>query len=216
MATTTTTASTPLSGRRAQAARNNQLILDAARAVFTVDPGAPISAVAEHAGVGISALYRRYASKEELLQRLSLDTLRRYIAAAEAALAGADDPWAAFATFMRRCLDEGAGSLTVRFPGSFTTTDELSRLGQMAYEVTRRLLDRAKAAGALRADIEVADLSLLFEQLQAVRAGDEQRARQLRHRYLTLLLDALHAPSATPLPGPPPRWEEITTRYEGW
>ena len=76
---------------------------------------------------------------------------------------------------MRRCLDDGVGSLTVRFAGGLTTTDELSRLGQMAYEVTRRLLDRTKAAGALRADIEVADLSLLFEQLQAVRAGDEQR-----------------------------------------
>jgi len=33
-----------LSGRRAQAARNDQLVLDAARAVFTADPGAPIAA----------------------------------------------------------------------------------------------------------------------------------------------------------------------------
>lgn len=215
MATTTTSASTPLSGRKAQAARNDQRILDAARAVFTANPSAPISAVAEHAGVGISALYRRYASKEDLLQRLSEDNLRRYVAAVEAALASADDPWAAFAAFMGRCVDDGAGSLTVRFPGGFTTTGELSRLGRWAYETTKHLLDRAKAAGALRADIEVADLSLLFEQLQAVRAGDEQRARQLRHRYLALLLDALHAPAATPLPGPPPRWEEITRRYEG-
>src|SRR5215211_7459340 len=40
----------PLSGRRAQAARNDERILDAAREVFLADPGAPISAVAEHAG----------------------------------------------------------------------------------------------------------------------------------------------------------------------
>src|ERR1700730_6887879 len=45
----------PMSGRRAQAARNDDLILDAAREVFIADPGAPISAVAERAGVGISA-----------------------------------------------------------------------------------------------------------------------------------------------------------------
>ena len=44
----------PLSGRRAQAARNDQLILDSARAVFIADPAAPITAVAM-AGVPIRA-----------------------------------------------------------------------------------------------------------------------------------------------------------------
>ena len=209
---TTTTA--PLSGRRAQAARNDQRVLDAARAVFTADPGAPIAAVAERAGVGIGALYRRYRSKDELLQRLSLEGLRRYIAAAEAALADDGDPWAAFAHFMRRCLDDGAGSLTLRFAGAFTATEELHRLGGTAHQLTQRLLDRTRSAGALRPDIAVGDLSLIFEQLQAVRAGDQRRTSQLRHRYLALLLDALHTPAAAPLPGPAPRWEEITRRYD--
>ena len=45
----------PLSGRRAQAARNDEVILAAARTVFVADPGAPVSAVAEEAGVGMSA-----------------------------------------------------------------------------------------------------------------------------------------------------------------
>jgi len=204
-----------LSGRRAQAARNDGRILDAARDVFTADPGAPIAAVAERAGVGIGALYRRYHGKEELLQRLSLDGLRRYIAAAEAALADDGDPWAAFAGFMRRCLDDGAGSLTLRFAGSFTATDELHRLGQAAHKATQRLLDRTKSASALRADLEVGDISLLFEQLQAVHAGDQRRDGQLRHRYLALLLDALRDASAGPLPGPAPTWEEIGRRYDG-
>jgi AcrR family transcriptional regulator len=60
----------PLSGRQAEARRNDRLILEAAREVFVEDTDAPISAVAERAGVGIGALYRRYASKEELLRRL--------------------------------------------------------------------------------------------------------------------------------------------------
>jgi hypothetical protein len=55
--------------RRAQAARNDQRILDAAREAFVADPGAPIAAVAKRAGVGIGALHRRYPSKEELLRR---------------------------------------------------------------------------------------------------------------------------------------------------
>src|SRR5947209_16906160 len=89
----TTPISTPLSGRRAQAARNDQRILDAARAVFTADPEAPISAVAERAEVGIGALYRRYRSKDELLQQLASDGLRRYISVAADALAAHGDPW---------------------------------------------------------------------------------------------------------------------------
>lgn len=203
----------PLSGRRAQAARNDRLVLDAARAVFTADPEAPIAAVAERAGVGISALYRRYRSKDELLQRLSAEGMQRYIAEAEAALADAGDPWAAFARFMGRCVDAGTGALSLRLAGSFTATEELQRLGTAAYEVTRRLLDRMRAAGALRPDIEVADISLLLEQLQAIRVSDEGRAAQLRRRYLALLLPGLRDPSAPPLPGPPPTVDEVRRRY---
>jgi hypothetical protein len=67
----------------------------------------------------------------------------------------------------------------------------------------------------LRPDIEVGDVSLLLEQLQAVRAGDQHRTGQLRHRYLRLLLDGLHLRGAGPLPGPPPSVEEISRRYDG-
>src|SRR5919198_1443483 len=113
----TPTTAAPLNGRRVQAAHNDQRIRDAARAVFTADPDAPIAAVAAHAGVGISALYRRYRSKDVLLQRLCLDGLQRYIAEAEAALADDGEPWTAFAHFMGRCLDAGTGALTLRFAG---------------------------------------------------------------------------------------------------
>src|SRR5262249_43033227 len=205
--------SVPFRGRLAQAARNDQRILDAARAVFVADPGAPISAVAERAGVGISALYRRYGSKEELLRRLCADGLRRYIAEAEAALADDGDPWAAFARFMRRIVDADTHALTLRLAGTFTPTEELYSDARKAQELNERLFDRTKAAGALRPDVEVNDLAFLFEQLAAVRAGDQHRTDLLRHRYLALLLDALRTPSA-PLPGPPPSWEEVAERWE--
>lgn len=206
--------SAPLSGRRAEAARNDGRILEAAREVFVADPGAPISAVAGRAGVGIGALYRRYASKEELLQRLALDGLRRYAAAVEAALNDEGDPWDAFAGFMRLALEAGAGSLAPLLAGSFAATDELEREAREANDAARRLLERAKAAGALRADIEVGDVSLLLEQLQTVRVADSDRARELRLRYLALVLDSLRAPGAAPLPGSPPGWEEIRQRWE--
>src|SRR5271169_5542337 len=86
----------PLSGRQAEAARNDQRILDSARAVFVNDPGAPITAVAKHAGVGISALYTRYGSKEELLRKLCTDGLLIVVSQTEAAIERVkkgDDHW---------------------------------------------------------------------------------------------------------------------------
>jgi AcrR family transcriptional regulator len=205
---------TPLSGRRAEAARNDRRILDAAREVFVADPSAPIAAVAARAGVGISALYRRYGSKEELLRRLCAEGQRQYIAEAEAALAEEGDPWAAFSTFMRRIVDADTHSLVLHLAGTFVPTDEMYRNGQRAEELNERVLERTKAAGALRYDVEAVDIALLFEQLAAVRVADEARTRQLRHRYLALILDALRNSSGSPLPGPPPSWEEIGRRWE--
>jgi AcrR family transcriptional regulator len=206
--------SAPLSGRRAQAARNDRRILEAARGVFVADPGAPISAVAERAGVGIGALYRRYASKEELLRKLAANGLEQYIAAAEAALADQGDPWSAFAGFMRRILDADTHSLTLRLAGTFEPTEELYRESDRAQQLTVQLFERAHQAGAIRPDLAVDDLTFLFEQLASVRTLDEQRTRQLRHRYLALLLDALHARSSAPLPGPAPSWKEVSERWE--
>lgn len=204
----------PLSGRRAEAARNDGRILEAARGVFVADPKAPISAVAERAGVGIGALYRRYVSKEDLLRRLSADGLRVYISAVEEALADEGDPWEAFAGFMRRVVDADTHSLTLRLAGTFTPTEELYRDTGRAQELNARLFERTRAAGAIRPDVEVTDVALIFEQLAAVRVGDGARTRQLRRRYLALLLDALHARPGSPLPGPPPDWEEIGLRWE--
>jgi AcrR family transcriptional regulator len=207
------TAPAPLSGRRAQAARNDERILESARAVFVADPGAPIAAVAEHAGVGISALYRRYASKEELLRKLCGEGLERYIATAEAALADEGDPWTAFATFMRRAVDADTHSLTLNLAGTFTPTEQLRAESQRAHELNVRLFERTQAAGAIRADLVVDDLSFLLEQIATIKLDDERRTSELRHRYLTLILDALRTPTQTPLPGPPPEWHEIGERW---
>ena len=202
-----------LPGRRAEAARNDERILASARAVFLADPDAPIAAVAKHAGVGIGALYRRYASKDELLQRLAADGMQAYLTEVRAALADERDPWIAFTRFMRRCIDIGAGALTQRLAGSFTATEELTRQGREIHEATQELLARTKAAGALRADVEVGDLSMIIEQLQSIRIGDPLRANQLRHRYLTVMLDGLHLADAPQLPGTPPTWQETSGRY---
>ncbi|MGI5524807.1 TetR/AcrR family transcriptional regulator [Micromonospora sp. CA-259024] len=203
----------PLAGRRAQAARNNEVILEAARAVFLDDPKAPIAAVAERAGVGISALYRRYAGKEDLLRQLCHDGLRRYVAEAEAALAEPDD-WSAFTSFLARVVDADVHSLTVHLAGTFTPTEEMGRDAMRANELATTLFERARTSGRLRRDVVVQDLGLLLESCAAVRVPDPERTGQLRRRQLAVLLAGLSTEPATdPLPGPPPAAGEFDWRW---
>jgi AcrR family transcriptional regulator len=203
----------PASGRRAQAARNDTAILEAARAVFIANPSAPIADVAKRAGVGISALYRRYPSKEDLLRELCADGLRRYISAAEAASADGGDPWESFAGFMQRVVEADAASLTQRLAGTFVPTEDLYRAAAYAGELNRNVFDRAQRAGAIRPDADVNDLGLIFEQLSSIQLGDRERTHELRRRYLALALDALRARPHDPLPGPAPSGEELTSRW---
>ncbi len=203
----------PPGPRRRDAALNDRKILASARAVFIADPGAPIGAVAKHAGVGIAALYRRYPSKEELLRALCAEGLGRYIDAAETALAAHADPWDALAGFMRAAVEADASSLTVRLAGTFTPTEDLYRAAARAGELNVALFGRAQEAGAVRADADVNDLALIFEQLASIRVGDEERRRELRRRYLALALAGLGTAVDEPLPGPAPDSDELVARW---
>ena len=124
-----------MSGRRAEAARNDERILESARAVFLDDPEAPITAVAKHAGVGISALYSRYGSKEELLRKLCSDGLERFVTETEAALADDRDDWTVYSDYMRRLVDADTSSMTLALAGSFTPTTEMFALAERANEL---------------------------------------------------------------------------------
>ena len=201
-----------LSGRQGQARRNDTRILEAAREVFLEDPSAPVSAVAARAGVGISALYRRYTSKQELLRQLARDGLRRYLHEAEVALADESDAWVAFADFMQRILDSDVLAITINLAGTFAPTEDLMADSVRAEELNTRLIERTKAEGGLRGDVEVDDLSLILEQVASLRLGDERRTRQLRRRYLALFLAGLRSDSP-PLPGPPPAPMELASRW---
>jgi AcrR family transcriptional regulator len=202
-----------LPARRRDAALNDRKILESARAVFVADPAAPVAAVAKHAGVGIAALYRRYPSKEELLRALCAEGLRRYIDVAETALASHEGPWEALAGFMRAAVEADASSLTVRLAGTFTPTDDLYRAARRAGELNVELFSRAQEAGAVRADADVNDLAMIFEQLASIRVGDEDRRRELRRRYLALALDGLRAAPGGPLPEAAPSSDELTARW---
>ena len=197
----------------AQAERNDATILAAAAKVFIADPKAPISRVAQEAGVGISALYHRYSSKDALLRRLCSDGLDRYIAEAEVALADDRDPWTVYFTFMQRIVDADTHSIVLRLAGTFKPGKKLFDHAAKAQELNVKVFERAKAAGVFRPDVDVVDIALIFEQIAAIRVGDPDRTRALRQRYLALVCDGLRAHDAKPLPGPAPTWSEANGRW---
>ena len=203
----------PLNGRRAQAARNDEAILTAAREVFVADPSAPIAAVSQKAGVGISALYRRYPSKEELLATLCANGQQTYLAEAERALAERGDPWQSYTGFLRRIVAADTHSLTVRLAGTFVPTAkhladaaDMRRLGQ-------ELFHRTRAAGAIRPDVTELDVGFLLELISQTRLGDADRTAELRQRFLGIIIDGLRPGSTSTLPGTAPSWAEQEQRW---
>ena len=202
------------SGRQGEARRNDAAILAAARDVFVADPDAPVSAVAKRAGVGISSLYRRYRSKEELLRTLCSDGLQRYVEIAREAVEDeGGDPWEVFARFMRRIVEADTHTLTINLAGRFTPTERENRNAVFADDLNRQLVARAQTAGVLRDDVTADDLTYVFEQVAGIRGATPERTAELRARFLTLQLDALRAPGRTSLPGPPPTSEEQKARW---
>ncbi len=204
----------PMSGRQAEAARNDQRILDSARAVFVADPGAPITAVAKHAGVGISALYTRYGSKEELLRKLCTDGLLIFVAETEEALERlkqGEDRWPVFADYMRNLTDADTSSLTRAFAGKFAPTPEMSALAIRSSELSEELFGLVREV--LRPDLALHDISLSFELVAAIKFADPGRTAELRRRYLALILDGMRADGRGELPGAPPGWQEISERW---
>lgn len=196
-----------LRGRQAEARRNDVRILEAALDVFAAELSAPMSAVAQHAGVGQASLYRRYPSKEALLAQVCERGMTRVKEAARAALAE-DDPGLALADFLRWYVDSGTLRLAGLL-GSFTPPEPLFVLARDANQALRALVDRAVAAGAVRPDVTGADLTLIATQIGALEGEDAERTRVLRHRYVTLALQGLALTDAAELPGPPPDADEL-------
>ncbi|WP_433383744.1 TetR/AcrR family transcriptional regulator [Actinoplanes sp. CA-142083] len=189
-------------GRAREAARNDETILAAAREVFLADPRAPISAVAERAGVGIGALYRRYAGKEDLLRTLCHDGLRRFIAEAERA-SREDDDWTAFETFLRAVVDADVHSLTVHLAGTFVPTAQMNADAVRAKELATTLFSRARRY--FRPGAVPDDITMLLEMCAA------GRAREFRRRYVVVLLDGMRAGGE--MPGPPPAGAALGRRW---
>jgi AcrR family transcriptional regulator len=191
-------------GRHAEAERNDRLVLDAAREVFaTQGAGAPVSAVAARAGVGMGSLYRRYGSKTEMLRRLCMLAMEQAIEAAETALT-APDAWQGLAEYVRTCVDFRSGALAP-LAGMVETTPEMWRMSRSGRELLVQIIGRAQREGGLRGDVTALDIAWLIEHFsRSAPASPTAEEANIHRRLLAIALDGLRSPDPQPLPGDPP------------
>ncbi len=106
---------------RRDAERNRQRILKAAAEVFD-ERGLEVSLdeVARHAGVGVGTVYRRFPTKEELMEALFMERIDSIAALAEAA-GDAADPWSGLVSFIEQVAEMLAGDLGLRQMLMFAT-----------------------------------------------------------------------------------------------
>ena len=163
-------------GRQAEARRNDLVVLEAARDVFAAQgASAPISAVAEHAGVGMGTLYRRYGSKTELLQRLCVLAMEQALAAADDAL-DASDPWDGLGGYIRACVELRSGALA-SLAGQIETTAEMRGTARRSMARMEEIVARAHRGGRLRADVSALDITLADRAVQPPVPGSGRAGR---------------------------------------
>ena len=180
--------------------------------MFLADPGAPIAAVAKRAGVGISALYRRYPSKEDLLRVLCADGQQIYLREVRRALDSDGEPWEVYADYLRRIVAEDTHALGNRLAGLFTPTESMFADAAAMRRLGERLFNRVKQAGGFRAGLTFNDVGFLLEAIANVRVPDAARTSVLQQRMLALLLEGIR-PGGPALPGKALTWEEMEARW---
>ena len=192
--------------QRADAARNRALLLAAAEEEF-VERGieASIADIARRAGVAKGTVFRHFATKEELIAAIVgnhfatlTDVARR--------LLDAVDPGEALLEFLTVAAD-GLQQQDLSFLQTVNEDDSrVTELRNQLHASIGALVDRAREADAVRADITGTDVYLLICAPVHAAGFAPVPARDLWRRYLAIIFDGLRPEGARPLPRPAPSW----------
>jgi AcrR family transcriptional regulator len=169
---------------RSDARRNLERVLDAATEVFAASgPDASVDEIAKRAGVGHATVFRRFPTKNDLMFAVIERRVEEMRAIAEESLA-ADDPGQAFFDFVHR-----AAELSMSTPGLHKCVAQCGeKPGAAELEALgAKIIARAQQAGALRTDIDPAEVGPFIR--DALTAAPPGKWRT----YLDVVLDGLRA-----------------------
>jgi AcrR family transcriptional regulator len=183
---------TAVRARRADAQRNVERLIAAAREAFAAyGPNAPLDDIARAAGVGAGTLYRHFPTRLALFEAVYRDSVERLCADGER-LASSEQPGEALVDWLK-----GFASVVSQKRGLAAALTEEGRASEffaqchaMINATGGALLERAKAAGAVRDDVPLGDL-LKMTKAFAYAAETSPEGPALAERLLVLAMDGL-------------------------
>jgi AcrR family transcriptional regulator len=178
---------------RADARRNREAVLEAARELFAEHGIAvPLDDIAARAGVGPGTVYRHFPTKEALFEAVTVARVRD-LADYARGLADADDPGAAFAGFLDRLTEEAVAKRNL--PEAFGASGMvgLAPVRDEMFAALDVLIRRAQDAGAVRQGIRVMDLIMLLKAM--LQAATESADPGVLARITEVVRDGLRPPA---------------------
>src|SRR4051794_17392099 len=193
---------------RADAERNRERILAAAREAFAEDGlDVGLHQIAKRAGVGVGTVYRRFPEKDQLVEALFEDRIDEVLGIAEDALAE-EDAWTGLEHFLHRTCelqvaDHGLHQLVFASDkGSECAAGARRRIAPLVAQ----LVSRAQEQGTMRPDVAAFDVGMIRQQVGLLIEALGDAAPAVWPRTLRIALDGLRTSRKvpSPLPGDPP------------
>lgn len=180
---------------RRDAEANRQRVVAAARAVFAERGlAATLDDVADHAGVGVGTVYRRFPTKEALVEVVFAERVDELVAAAEAAVR-APTGWAGLTGLLARMTawhsaDRGLRDVAL---GAANGTRQHDRIKERVVPLLDRVIVRAREEGSLRPDVTAEDIPPMLIMVSEFAHHSRPVRPDAYARYLQLLIDGLRA-----------------------
>jgi AcrR family transcriptional regulator len=188
---TTTPELTALAARpkRADARRNYDKLVTAAREVFAEEGSdATLEEISRRAGVGIGTLYRHFPARENLIEAAYLDGVEKICAAVSSH--DGEEPWEALIGWLLELVGFAA-TKRVLADEMFAYLDRDAPVFQSCsgaiYGAGESLLRRAQEAGAVRPDVDIADVTKMVIGIAGLRTAPPEQVE----RIVAVALDGL-------------------------
>ncbi|MGO9657101.1 MAG: TetR/AcrR family transcriptional regulator [Acidimicrobiales bacterium] len=182
---------------RADARRNYERLVDAARKVFADQGGgASMEAIAKQAGVGVGTLYRHFPKRIDVVEAVYRDDVDQLVGAADRGMAELG-PWAAVEAWLRAYVDYGRAKRTFlnELHEAFEKNPDLKPASRdRIWAACNRVLTRAQEAGQARLDIDGQDLM----QLVSPMCMNSTLSAEQGDRLLAMVLDGLRPAAQQP------------------